>query len=463
MVSSILQYPATCLTCTYGGGLYPDGMLFTGHPQSTYLQWYRFSGTPAHLINFHKFAIWDDTALPGQRTAQIADISIGTDCSRLYALFLGAHSETEYSIWVNYYEVDLLTGNVELSPAYIPLPLSIPKAYGYKLVPFPTSTLQAQTAIAAHGFMGTSQQLPKLSKYCKLYQYKQYLLAMYPVYFEDYPLVYQMLSVLDSSTGRLVGAFCIGSVPAVDVVTGTAPLKTNMWVLDGRLWFTSTPPYVFRNYWELPAQSPKLVEALLNTGTVHDVWKDMYTTPEETAPTVYIEISDFLDLLGQYTIYSPLWLPVEEASTFMGLYNTTEFDALSPDLAGTFLYGVKENRLQEYRVDYLQFEIQRGNSWIPIQGLTQYYWQVIAETSAITTVRLINTSTNTHTQAIVITGPAGVEIAVHGESLQGNELSIATLAPGEFVELDVQITNPLLSEFTDMLQISYVPIQETGE
>ncbi len=460
-VSSTLQYPASCLACTYGGGFYLDGALFAGSATSPTLQWYRFTDTPAHLLSFHKFPRGNKDTTLDQAQASLAALSISTDCSRLYGMMVGKYSNSEYSIWLNAYEVDVVTGGTELTSAYIPLPLAIPKAYSYKLSPFPLSVGQAKASIEANGYMGVSSILPDLLQYCKVCQYKQYIFAMYPVYFEDFPMVYQILSVLDATTGRLVGAFCVGSVPAVGIIAGVAtPLKTNMWVLDDRLWFTSVPPHAFSSYWGLPTRSEELTALWEAEGIVHDVWKDMYHTKEETASPVFIDMGAILDLLGHHTIYSPKWVPVTTAPNLMGNYNVTDFSALVPDLAGTFMYGVKGTRLQEYRIEYLQFETLQGGKWVPLQGLTYYYWQVLAGNSAEMPLRVSNCSANTIITNITIKLPDTIKIAVAGAVPQQNTLNIAKLIPDETVELVVKVEDSITETFTDQVQVEYTPIQE---
>jgi hypothetical protein len=361
----------------------PEGSLYLINRDKNFLMQGTWHDNEGFLINGVQGLLDNNLMNVGdwydpKRLSYISDLSVGSDFSRVYLLAYNGVPRNDDDTLDSLYEAKVICLDVHSMEsrvlrtfAYLPCWNIADTAHYGEL----DSLERARQAMAAMG-MGTHSEYIKFLVECSsILSYMGVVYVCVPVFFAPAFMETSVLYAFRESTHELLGVGMLGEATFGYQFDHLRPLKTNMCVIDESLVFRDMrvgkadpswhrDPDFLGTYNGSITSYQSLARFFLSEEDL-DYYKQPYTV-------CYIGLEELHEQLDGSSIVEPAILEGKDWFNAQAVGNS-DFTSIVADHNSSWLYAASENRIFEYKIDFLMVELNIGGRWIPMADIAYPY------------------------------------------------------------------------------------------
>lgn len=256
------------------------------------------------------------------------------------------------------------------------------------------------------GYRGRIPTATLFDKYNFMYIHDEYLYVIYPlthpnIVLNNIPAVHQVMSVFNERTGEYLGTYLLGYPHGLGEAETAPilPLRTGVFMLDQHLIFCNEAVNI-----DTVGVPYKKAPSLYRIKSINSDYAEHFLPPAR-----FFTFIAPIDIPQGYSWARPFHCELlfdtyrkqSVGSSTFSILGETEFNHVEADKDQLFLYGFSKNVVQQYAIDYIEWELlQLDGSWHPMNNLNIVPW----EQGRIYPFRIRNRARATQLLAIQLTG-----------------------------------------------------------
>lgn len=294
-------------------------------------------------------------------------LSCGDDSNRLYGLFLSQSMSNNdlNKMWMSKLNLGLNT----YCTLDIPM-LSLSRNAGGTASLRDFLTLgEVRESLKDDGISGWSKLIPltAMRRLSQILVTRGYIITVIPYWFEQYPCFFQVITLYEENTCNIIGIGVLSTVSWWLNDTPINPFISNTSYIDGKLIFrlehirSFFPNWVQDRYvprWDLPNAPYSLLG----------------NDNELMSPYNYAELdfNSFITQIKTGTLYKPVVIDLNHSFNSSPIV-AKDYTSLAISSNERYMYGVYDNNLQEYFLDYAHFKIKKLDEYIDCSTPSTYF------------------------------------------------------------------------------------------